>query len=939
MESAPEILGLSGLTEQLLSNISTTTNAITHFIRSVRSAHADLSTVTHDLADLRLVLELLRDDPNVPPSLQGHIPTLLSACGDCLARVNCALEHCLDPAQWSSGSSRGVISGQQGKLRILRRALALLLEVVTLATSHHSESDANATRIHAMTEAEEIRLLQHGLDSGADCPLLDPYLDSIIQAVGLLQTDTCWVLPRHGTEHTGLESGLDALYLQNRHGAAMGALHELVKAEDKPPTGSPRHPNYSPYPEPVSFERLQQMKRGQQTHQLEQTQGLQYLKQLEYMEQMQSLEQSQHQVQATPFARPLFAASPTVQSSPTVQPQTPKTPTSIWSSFRPSWASSASPTSKSEFFGRGKVAESPTLPPERRVERLQTPTRHVPSPSMASVHSRNQSINSVFHPPSISSLRSGSSGYGHASSLSQSSAYGFGLGSTEIPLLDPFSPTTSYQRPSTPWSVFSDQRPSTPRSLASFSAVSAPSKHQAENSLEIKNPSPGKSAASLDVTPAGQLWEKGKSQDVAYIETSPATNLMATRHANKYLRIWSTTKNSVHATIKVTSYAQPQPRSREYFVRSHAILSENASLIGIATHFGFTLEVYNFSKGGSSAKKVQVIDDAHRWAASQIDAYHTNFAPLVVYRPKGDRIDRFFLTRHPGAKKPFWEDTTNGIDLAKANLPFMPKFPELAFSANSPLLVAAAGPRPGEPPRPFPTILVAWQMAPVSDAKLQALSPVGTVRPTEAESESHHRPYRVCVPEYPALQTALPTCLAARGTLAVSIWIPANHTETQLPGNKFKRKPMPAPERFVLTWDVENNTTTIFGIPNVQACISPDCRRVAYCDANAGRFIVVNAMTGEEVWRWPDAGRTAGSSSFGQLENLHQVTVFEFSADGQTLMIGDTNGAVGMYSVREVKEPDAVYELQDTTADNRFSTASLYIPIVLEGQKVSELES
>lgn len=444
----------------------------------------------------------------------------------------------------------------------------------------------------------------------------------------------------------------------------------------------------------------------------------------------------------------------------------------------------------------------------------------------------------------------------------------------------------------------------------------------------------------VDITPTGHLADKGKNQDVAHIDMSPTGNLMATRHANKYLKIWSIPGGAIHTTLKITTYTQPQPRSREYFVRSHAILSENASLIGVSTHFGLTLEIYNFSKGGSGAKKVQVIDDAHRWAASQLDAYHTNYAPLVVYRPKGDRIDRFFLTRHPGAKKPFWEDATNGIDLTKADLPFLPKFPELAYSANSPLLVAAAGPRPGEPPRPYPTILIAWQMPPISDAKLQALSPVESIRSADPDSESHHRPYRVCVPEYSALQTALPSCLAARGSLAVSIWIPANHTETQLPGNKYKRKPMPAPERFVLSWDVQKNTTNLFAIPNVQACVSPDCRRVAYCDANAGRFIVLDAFTGDEIWRWPDAARNPGFGSYGLLESLHKVTVFEFSADGQTLMVGDVNGGIDMYSVREAaKEPGVVYELQDTTADHRFSSASLFVPLVLDRPKISELES
>jgi len=132
MEPAPGSQRLSRLIEHALSAISSTTSAITRFIRAVRSSHADLSAVTHELADLRLVLELLRDDPSIPPILQSCIPALLDACGDSLVRVDISLTHCADSTQWMSGPSREDISTQQGKLTILRQALALALEVVTL---------------------------------------------------------------------------------------------------------------------------------------------------------------------------------------------------------------------------------------------------------------------------------------------------------------------------------------------------------------------------------------------------------------------------------------------------------------------------------------------------------------------------------------------------------------------------------------------------------------------------------------------------------------------------------------------------------------------------------------------------------------------------------------------------------------------------------------
>ena len=415
---------------------------------------------------------------------------------------------------------------------------------------------------------------------------------------------------------------------------------------------------------------------------------------------------------------------------------------------------------------------------------------------------------------------------------------------------------------------------------------------------------------------------------------SPASLYLATRHS-KNVKIWSIRQNQVQSTIKITSYVQPQVRSREYFIRSHAILSENASLIAVASHFGITLDIYNFSKGGTSSKKVQVIEEAHRWAASQRDAYHTDFAPLVVYRPKGDRIDRFFLARNPAAKKPFWEDSLHSIELLKSELPFVPKFPELAFSADSPFLVAAAGPRPGDPPRTHATILVAWHMKPTSEGRLHALSPSATV--TSLEDETRHRPYRYNVPEYPALQTALPASLVARGNLAVSIWIPANHSDIPLAGGKFRRSPLPAPERFVVVWDLPANSTRIFAIPNVQACVSPDCKLVAYCDANAGRFVIVDVETTEEVWRYPpdnaasasssssSSSKNAGSfASYGQLEaNLHKVTVFEFSPDGSMLVIGDSTGAVGVY---DVKVGGPRYELGDGT-----ELALAEVPGYLEG--------
>ncbi|KAK0610062.1 hypothetical protein B0T17DRAFT_629784 [Bombardia bombarda] len=417
--------------------------------------------------------------------------------------------------------------------------------------------------------------------------------------------------------------------------------------------------------------------------------------------------------------------------------------------------------------------------------------------------------------------------------------------------------------------------------------------------------------AQLEIIPTRQLTDKGKAHDIFHIDCSPSSAFIATKHANNIVKVWSIAKNAVHSSIKITSYVQPQARSREYFIRSHAILSESATLIGITTHFGFNLEIYNFAKAGSSGKKVQVIEDAHRWAAApslSTPSYSESAAPL----------------------KPFWEDTTSAIELRRANLPFIPKFPELAYASGhssnsfSPFLVAAAGPRPGDPPRVnASTILIAWQMTPASSSdgssSIGGGSSIGGSsgsgrsgnRLLDSLEHGRHRPYRVCVPDYPALQNSLPAALVAHAGRAVSVWIPANHADIPMPGGKFRSTPVACPERFVLVWDYARDgeagggaggsgggTTRIVGIPNVQACISPDCRYVAYCDPGKGRFVILDVESAEEVWRWPDA-RNSGFASFGgQLENLGKVTVFEFSADGRLLVVGDASGGWGSNGVK-----------------------------------------
>ncbi|KAK3317751.1 hypothetical protein B0T19DRAFT_297147 [Cercophora scortea] len=923
--------------DDILAAISTTSATITRFIRSVRAAHADLTAVTRELSEMRLTLDLIQDEQEVPALLKSEVAGLLVACGDTLAETRRVLDQCQDAAQWTS-TGRAEITGLRARLETFRRALGLVLDVSSLTASSPSnspETDATKTQINAEAEQLQTQVTLPEHSDGQTIPVLESYLTAVINCVQTFQRRSASkpkpeedvaakeiqnvAQPAElGGARAAIEDGLEVLNLgehqpsyPQRYGHTESIPGYSVATAKQPyesagpwyPSGNIVLPFYNAYPpsaSPISQARQPPPPRGYQS-----------------------------------------AVPPEFQHSPPLRPQQIQQQSQISQRTHspmvgyPYWSNSASsPSARSEPFDTRSHRPSPEFRSERWSEPAQgqnpgkaytypqAPYHTHRDPSIGSI----ASFNSYAAPPppvpadsprsTLSAPRVPSSNEHRPSFASRSDSPSIPpsiLSSTHNnypPATTSLAPRSESPTPSagaqswsqTPRPSFQWQRPPSPSTTMTSQSVyntNRASTGSGSGSIASHYDPPPPPPSRVEVVPLRHLTDpKGKPHDIFHIDSSPNAVYVATKHANNTIKIWNIAKNAVHATLKITSYVQPQARSREYFIRSHALLSESATLIGITTHFGFTLEIYNFAKPNSSGKKVQVIDEAHRWAASRRDSFQTNVAPLVVYRPKGDRIDRFFSARHPSAKKPFWEDASNSIELAKAGLPFIPKFPELVYSSNSPFLVAAAGPRPGDPPRANATILIAWQMTPVSEAKLTARSPVDSVR--SFEDEERHRPYRFCVPNYPSLQNALPAVLTAHGSIAVSIWIPANHADVAMPGGKFRRTPVPAPERWVLVWDLPSNVTKVFGIPNVQACVSPDCRLVAYCDPARGRFVLVDVQTGEDVWRWPEVVRVNGFASFGQLENLGKVTVFEFSADGRMLVVGDASGGLGVYEVKEV---------------------------------------
>lgn len=450
------------------------------------------------------------------------------------------------------------------------------------------------------------------------------------------------------------------------------------------------------------------------------------------------------------------------------------------------------------------------------------------------------------------------------------------------------------------------------------------------------------SATDIEIIQLGRLdAEEGEGSHggVYAIETPSKATILASRHGKFHIKIWDLSSRNSFATIKVPFYVQIQPRSREYFIRSHAILSETHTLVGISTGFGQTLEIWNYAK----RRKLQTLSNAIRWTAVRSDVYEPRCPPLATYSDDENAIKLYSVS--PTAKKPFTKARV--IDLTKAALPHLPKLPELAFSATGPLLVAAAGPRPPRPGNPPPAhsgLLMAWQLDDVGDPKHTTNNP--------------HAPYKFLhTVDHPELSNSLPLALATYGSVAVSIWEAAKFRTFGKEG-MWQVEPITITERVVLVWDFSGTVdrTSCYRIPATLACVSPDCRFVAYCDPGGrdgarGKLVVLDATRGgQELWRLDEprkdaaaaitlqtGGASAGgrptsrwsrkssgevrksdrrssgqvSSDAGSLRlvsgaggldalaaDLKKVTELAFSGDGTRLFVGDSEGGIGVYEFR-----------------------------------------
>lgn len=391
---------------------------------------------------------------------------------------------------------------------------------------------------------------------------------------------------------------------------------------------------------------------------------------------------------------------------------------------------------------------------------------------------------------------------------------------------------------------------------------------------------------------------QGHASTVFFVDISPASYILVSKHGDKTIKVHGLPQCNLQTSLKVNFYVQMQDRSRDFFVTSHAILSETRSLLAAATRFGDTLEIWNWAL----KKRLQTIDAVYRWAVARSDIYATPFRPLACYREVEDAIYLYPVTdthdqahpNGPSKAKPFGNPTI--LSLHAAGLPCVPKLPELAYSSTAPLLVAAAGPRaprPGHSPPEHAAMLIAW------DLSSSYLSTTATQRPSY-----------FCMPtQHKGLETALPCGLAVHGDWTVSIWIPHNVRVIGSSG-VWQVEPVKVPSRFVLVWNMAEDTTSVFSIPNENtvACISPDCRYVAYRqglgkggrDGRDGRpsLVILDALDGgRELGRTPASLNQRHAIADDGSIDPSRVSSLCFSSDGGLLIVGNRDGSMEVYKV------------------------------------------
>lgn len=209
----------------LLSAVGKTSIAITSFIRGCREARSDLTSISGELTQLQLVLDLLKDDASVgddrviPESLQTQILSIIKNCSAVVDNINTVLEKHSGRTgvpKWVA-FGKAEVAGLRMSLEAHRGSLSLVLELVSVSVSKAILDDVGAVRndVHDIKQdtsqipqimAELTRL--RAIVAAGDIPstargqnyVLEQYLDSLTSYAETVCNDVVW--DSDGSRHT-----------------------------------------------------------------------------------------------------------------------------------------------------------------------------------------------------------------------------------------------------------------------------------------------------------------------------------------------------------------------------------------------------------------------------------------------------------------------------------------------------------------------------------------------------------------------------------------------------------------------------------------------------------------------------------------------------------------------------------------------------------------
>lgn len=273
----------------LLDAVGKTAIGITSFIRGCREARSDLTSISGELTQLHLVLELLKDDAAVsdgrviPESLQNQILGIIRNCSAVLESINGVLkkhEGKSGAARWAA-FGKGEVAGLRMLLEAHRGSLNLILELVSVSMSRAILDDVTVVRtdVHdikldtsqipqIMAELTRLRAIVAGGEIPAATTgqnfVLEQYLDSLTSYAETVCGDVVWdsdvgsgaASRRSSHEEPRVEDqdgGLDTQGVSSGHAAA--AETSGANAAPSPGNNASIAPaDHTPQPEPASGE-------------------------------------------------------------------------------------------------------------------------------------------------------------------------------------------------------------------------------------------------------------------------------------------------------------------------------------------------------------------------------------------------------------------------------------------------------------------------------------------------------------------------------------------------------------------------------------------------------------------------------------------------------------------------------------------------------------